>query len=346
MTPTQISPVPPHQAILVLGMHRSGTSALTRVLNLLGAAVGPDLLPPAPDNPTGFWEHRGVNALEDRVLDAMGREWSDATPLAANWLNNRRVRPFLAELEQILRRDFAASPLWTIKDPRLCLLLPAWEPILQRMDCRGSAVLILRNPLEVLASLEKRDKLSRPRIYMMWLRHTLDAELHSRSWPRAIVRYDRLLTDWLGQVKSLEQRLNVTWPVPVDQAAEQIDQFLQPSLRHHSVDDSQFFADSSVPDVVRQTYQAFLGTELGDDAQFRAEMDAIRQRFGAADDLQQVYMSSLQKEARRLAKGAAGVGEQLKQARATLHQADENLARRDADLAQPPANCRSATPNS
>ena len=68
-------------AIIVLGMHRTGTSALTRVLNLLGAELGSDLLAAQPDNETGIWEHRPIMEIHERILGALDSDWHDVRPL-------------------------------------------------------------------------------------------------------------------------------------------------------------------------------------------------------------------------------------------------------------------------
>ena len=89
-------------ALLVLGMHRSGTSALTRVLNLLGVALGDDLMPPGPDNPLGFWEHQGIVSVHEALFAELDRRWDDPRPglteLArhAGWFFAKRFRAWRA----------------------------------------------------------------------------------------------------------------------------------------------------------------------------------------------------------------------------------------------------------
>ncbi|HJP99138.1 MAG TPA: hypothetical protein VJ862_11295, partial [Rhodanobacteraceae bacterium] len=82
----------PHKVILVLGMHRSGTSAVTRCLNLLGAEVGSKLLPPAEDNRSGFWEHAEVVAVHEELLGDLDRVWHDGRALPEGWLLSAAAR--------------------------------------------------------------------------------------------------------------------------------------------------------------------------------------------------------------------------------------------------------------
>src|SRR5580698_6176593 len=94
-------------AVCVLGMHRSGTSALTRLINLLGVYVGEDLIPGSIDNPKGFWEDRAIVAVHEELLDALGSAFDDVLPLPAGWEQSPKVKPFRNELVKIIRRQFS-----------------------------------------------------------------------------------------------------------------------------------------------------------------------------------------------------------------------------------------------
>src|ERR1019366_10375983 len=164
MTETSPSPTPPPpvlaQTVLVLGMHRSGTSALSRVLNLMGMDLGQDLMPPAPDNnETGFWEHRVLQWINQRTFESLGREWDSILPLPDRWWDQPQIEGFRSELRQVIQNEFAKRALWGLKDPRICFMLPLWEPLLREMNFQPQCVLIFRNPIEVARSLEKRDGL-------------------------------------------------------------------------------------------------------------------------------------------------------------------------------------------
>ena len=146
---------PSRLGVIVLGMHRSGTSVVSRLLNLLGLSPGPDadLVPPSDSNPAGHWENASLNLVNQRLLAALGGHASAPPPLAEGW----EAAP---ELER-LRREAAAlagsvlaAEQWAWKDPRTCLTLPFW---LRVLDVPVAAVLVRRHPLEVARSLEARD---------------------------------------------------------------------------------------------------------------------------------------------------------------------------------------------
>lgn len=118
------------QALLVLGMHRSGTSALTRVLSLLGADLPSRLLESRPDCVRGYWESADITGIHDRVLACAGLGWDGVLPIPVSWWHSDAAHGFEREILDVLRRDFSASSLFIIKDPRICRLLPLWTALL------------------------------------------------------------------------------------------------------------------------------------------------------------------------------------------------------------------------
>ncbi|MHB1620145.1 MAG: methyltransferase domain-containing protein [Sulfuricella sp.] len=232
----EFTPPPPKRrnALIVLGMHRSGTSALTGVLSMLGADPGP-LLMPGQDgvNPKGFWEHTEIVALHEGLLAALDSSWQDERPLPDNWWQLPLVSPFRAALKEILQRDFSQSPVWILKDPRLCRLLPLWLEILRDLGATPQFVISLRNPFEVARSLDRRDRLPEARSCLLWLEHLLETERWTRGHPRVVVTYDQLLADWGATSRLIAEGLSLPFQTDDPVAAARIENFLEPSLRHH-----------------------------------------------------------------------------------------------------------------
>lgn len=220
--------------IVVLGMHRSGTSALTGVLSLLGIDPGDSLLPAMENvNPKGFWEHEEIVSIHDQLLAAFSSSWDDESPLPNQWWHTSLVADFRNRIVNILRRDFSNRPTWLIKDPRMCRLLPLWQDVFRELACPPLFILALRNPVEVAHSLRKRNDLVEVESCLLWLTYMLEAEFQTRGQPRAFVNYERLLFDWRGTVADIGQTFCLSWPVAVEDAATNVEKFLDPSLRHH-----------------------------------------------------------------------------------------------------------------
>lgn len=221
--------------IVVLGMHRSGTSALTGVLGLLGVELGGALNPADPAvNPKGFWEHADIVAIHDRLLESLGSYWDDERPLRAGWWEKEDIRPFRDEIRNVLRRDLMGAAIWGLKDPRICRLLPLWIALFQELACQPLFILALRDPAEVARSLNKRDGFTEPQSCLLWLAHMLEAELLTRGQPRVVVPYEGLLADWRGTTDRISQALNLRWPLASEATALRVSSFLDPSLRHHT----------------------------------------------------------------------------------------------------------------
>ncbi len=217
--------------VLVLGMHRSGTSSFARVLNLLGLPLGEPLLPPSDNNnEVGFWELAGLVAINEQILDMVETPWDSHEPLPEGWLDALPLA-LTDSAVALVERNFSASAAFVLKDPRVCRLWRFWLRVFERIGVHSVAVHVLRAPAEVAASLARRDGLSIERSAAAWIRYVLDAEtMPSR---RMLVTYDALLSDahnTIDRMRTMLARHGVKTPRPPWEA---IDAFLQATLRHH-----------------------------------------------------------------------------------------------------------------
>jgi hypothetical protein len=242
------------KSILILGMHRSGTSALTRVVNLLGAEVGADLLPAAADNPSGFWEHRGIVSIHDQLLRSFGRSWHDLRAMPQGWLESAAADMAREQLTALLTTEFADTALWAVKDPRLCRLLPLWHRVLAELHVEAHAVLVLRHPDEVSASLLARDGIAVEYTRLSWLQHMAEAELGSRGFSRSVISYDNLLLDWSSCMKRLSEDMLMEWPVPTELASAEVSKFLNAGARNHDARS----ASGRLPQTIELVYKVLL----------------------------------------------------------------------------------------
>src|SRR5580658_3837779 len=168
-------------AIVVLGMHRSGTSALTGVLHHLGVELSEHLMPASRDNPRGYWEHSDVVSVQERLMAALGWAWDDIRSMPAGFEHGEAAQAACSELAAILHRDFSSAPLWGLKDPRLCRLMPLWTALLADEQVEPRYLLTVRHPLDVAASLHARDGIGVARAWLLWLGHMLDSERATRG---------------------------------------------------------------------------------------------------------------------------------------------------------------------
>lgn len=300
------------RALLVAGMHRSGTSALTRTLSLVGGALASKLAGGvAGDNDLGFWESVDVVALHDRALASAGSAWDDVSRFPEAWFESDVGRAFGDELLALLQREFAEAPLFAIKDPRLCRLVPLWLPVLPRLGVRGQFVLPLRSPAEVAASLKARNDFPLSKGYLVWLRNVLDAERATRGQERVFVTYEGLLKDWRGVVQGIGEALEIHWPRLSRTAEAEIEDFLSPELRRQRADWCEVRQRAEVPGWVVRTQDALLRLAEGDGSA-EAELDTVRDELDRADD---TYGRAL-----------AGMGFRVDAAEARLKTVEQSLA--------------------
>ncbi len=190
--------------IIVLGMHRSGTSAVTRILNMMGAYVGPEHLigAPAPDNKKGFWERSDVRELNDRILSTLEGAWDVPPARDVGSLSEADKQVFTDEAGKIIFQLDTRRP-WVLKDPRLNLLLDIWRPLLEI----PVFVLVHRSPVEVAHSLNRRNQL--PLLYgvAMWEKYMVTALQSIRNESCIQASYHEMLDNPVDFTEKLYHRL-------------------------------------------------------------------------------------------------------------------------------------------
>ena len=230
-------------AILVTGMHRSGTSALARTLSLLGATLPKDIIPPNEGNPDGHWEPQGMVDLNDRMLADAGSEVYGIPEIEPDWFHSSRVVAFLDEAVALIGTSFDGESLIVLKDPRTALMLPVWEAALDRSGYRTVHVLPLRHPEDVAESLRRRhlksipyDGWTTPRGETVWLRYTLAGVRGSRGRARCFVNYDDFIRDWRSILARVAAEADIEWPRSGADADRAVEAFLRqdpPPKRSH-----------------------------------------------------------------------------------------------------------------
>ncbi|GHD53637.1 hypothetical protein GCM10017083_30220 [Thalassobaculum fulvum] len=329
-------------AVLVLGMHRSGTSALTRVLNVLGVELGDDLLPPAAgNNETGFWEHQGIVDLHGDLLDGLGSSWDDPRALPAGWADSEAAGRFREAAATRLRGDFEGQPLWGIKDPRMCRFVPLWRTLSDDLGATPAWVVMLRHPMEIVRSLHQRDGMSSGRAYLLWLRHALEAERATRGQPRAFVDYTGLMSDWRATMRRLADQLGLPLKLDDATAQEAIDGFLKPQLRHFAFHEEVLGEDERLARWVGAVHGALARLAAGPDPEAEAALDAVAAELDLAgwyyDD---VVADSIPRE-KRLAEEIDDLHHRLHERQiwaaeqeTRVAERENRIAERDARIAQ------------
>ncbi len=264
-------------------MHRSGTSALTRVLSLLGCDLPKSIMAPTNANAAGYWESTAVYHLNDRLLASAGTSWSDWLEFNPRWLESPKARQFRDEAAKIIEEEFGVSRQFILKDPRICRLVPFWTDVFAELDIDVVAILPIRNPLEVASSLQLRDAMDPLFAQLLWLRHVLDAEFSSRGMRRFFATYDDLLENWAKIADRSQSALEMSWPRFSLQTADEIEEFIGKDLRHHRETAEKIIDNPTVSPWLRQAFEIFWEWgRNGERVEDIPRLDKIRGEFNAA----------------------------------------------------------------
>jgi hypothetical protein len=221
-------------AYLVLGMHRSGTSAVTQLLGLAGAELPAHVMPGDEHNTKGYFEPWRIALFNDERLRAAGGAWDDVFSFPFRPLPEADELAWRSRAEALFAEEYAQVGTALLKDPRVTVLLPLWRPVFEAAGLTLRCVIPVRHPLAVAGSLARRDGFRPEKSALLWAAYMLAAEAYTRDLPRVFVDYDALLSDWRGEVTRIEAAHGSTLPNLTPEAAEAIDSFLSPELRHNA----------------------------------------------------------------------------------------------------------------
>lgn len=252
--------------IAVLGMHRSGTSVATRGLQALGAYLGDDLLAGDASNPTGYWENRAILGLNERLLEAQGLHW-DAACVQPKRVVDQDV--FHEEGCNLLRTRFGDGPLLGVKDPRMSRLLWFWQPVFRALGLETSYLMVVRDPQEVLGSLQARSPISASQAYFLWMLHYLEALEDRDESALTVVNYADLVAAPAATLQRVLARLALPRSAAIDDAIESFATFVDDKLwRQRSV--GTCLESDAVAEAAAELYRALRLV-----AQDQARLDSV-----------------------------------------------------------------------
>jgi hypothetical protein len=215
--------------VAVTGMHRSGTSLVSRILNLIGVSLGPEerLMPAHKDNPRGYWENLDAVAINDEVLAMFGGTWDRPPRLPAGW-------EFLADLDPLRARagavvsgiGSASAHVTGWKDPRTSLLMPFWQTVAPVW----ANIVVVRHPFQVAGSLLTRDGMEPESAATLWTRYVVRAWLAHRN--RVLINYDLAVANPVLVAEHLADFLELD--APSSEIGAELEEFADPALQHHT----------------------------------------------------------------------------------------------------------------
>ena len=222
---------------VVLGMHRSGTSAITRGLTALGVELGDELMRPAAgNNDKGFFEDVHLAAFNDSLLEKARRTWDSLTNIPDAFLTGPDFIDERLEAATLLRAKMDAHERFAFKDPRTTVLLPFWRCVFDDINVEDRYVIAVRNPIESAASLRARDGFPMRKGVFLWIKHLRQAVALTADRQRVFISYDRMLNNPEDELTRIAATLGLDAPdASTDAVREYCDSFLDRALRRHYV---------------------------------------------------------------------------------------------------------------
>ena len=287
-------------AFVVLGMHRTGTSAMTRMLSLLGAHLPKQLMGANEWNPSGHWEPQTVADLNDEILQTLDSAWDDVFAFRPRTYLSNFDRFYLGRALECLHQGFDGSELIVLKDPRISVLATFWDRVLREAGYGVHYVIMVRNPIEVAESLRARDQFPLEKSLLLWSSYMVALERDTRGRPRTFVSYDQLMGDWRAARRRIEQDRGVPLARDTAAAANEIDRFLERGLQHHLARVDELSTRPEIPEHVKTLYSIFAAACEG------AEIDVepigkIETELGGVERLVGPILADLRSQEKSLA---------------------------------------------
>jgi len=279
--------------LLILGMHRSGTSALTRIINLMGYELPKYVTGSSEGNKTGHWESALISKINEEIFQKLGLVWFSWTPIKLELLDTKCKLQFIDDFADKIQAEFPKASDFVLKDPRLCRTAPIFLKAIENLGISPKIIIPIRNPLEVADSLATRDNISKEQSALIWLRYILDAELASRKHPRVFTFFDELLESPEKTVDHIIETLNIRPPLKFKAAKKDIDRFINRRLQNHNYYRDDLVLDSAMRGWVNRSFSALV--KLRDDPNHSpalSQLDNIRHEFNETAPLFETILNT------------------------------------------------------
>ncbi|MBU3014064.1 hypothetical protein KO488_04795 [Poseidonibacter lekithochrous] len=216
-------------AYFILGMHRSGASSLSGVLNIMGLDFGSNLMQGDKNNPKGYYENNFIYELNENILKENKSSWDDYN-FNINEISIEKKEIYINNITKLLDNEFKYSENFVIKDPKICLLFPLWEEACSKQDINIKVILARKNPIEVAQSLKTKNNFSQEKSLLLWSKYFLNAEYLSRKYNRITIFFDDLIKKQDATIKELLSFTNFDIE---DTTKKEIVQFLDKNIKHN-----------------------------------------------------------------------------------------------------------------
>lgn len=323
---------PPRPIVVVLGMHRSGTSLLSNVLHSLGVDMADTSDHVSPKNAGGFWERPHLVAIQDEILAAIGRpiaKPSHVLPFPPAWWRSKEVQAIKPKLLAYVREQLSSPMPWGFKDPRTCRLLPLWWEVFRELNLEPIYIHALRTPAEAAHSMSRKSsarRLSLATSELMWLSYNYDIARHvTLKRQPLVVDYDEWFEDAPAVTMRLADRLNIGGELSADELVEYARSTVRSEYRHHVAGKEGLECDVPLAEML---YRALTEAPLNDvteQPQLRTQLRLVEMFFKSVRPIMEDFDCAIEAQA-RLGEDSAQLAERLANAEQSLQEERENFA--------------------
>jgi len=231
----KMEPDKERKCIMVLGMHRSGTSMVSGLLHVTGINLGKNLLLGDLANEKGYFENEKILNLNELILKEIESSWDDIRPLPADLETRPEIIIISAELKKIIEEEYFSSVVFGIKDPRLALFLPIYLKIFKDLKIIPYFILVERKTIEIAESLTKRDGFTYEKTVALTEKYRNIIKKHTKSVEhKIIVQYDDVLNEPYNFIKNIEKIFDIKLLSNNDDK-NRIEGFASHGLKHHTI---------------------------------------------------------------------------------------------------------------
>ena len=252
-------------AVIVLGMHRSGTSAISGELSKLGCFMGRKLFKAQSGvNEKGFFENSEIVKINEYVFDTLRSSWDD--PLfhitTGQTSLNQGLEKYKDRAVQLIKSEYKSQPFWGMKDPRTSILIDFWQSVFNCLDMHPKYIVMVRHPAEVYMSLRKRDSFSVDKALILWVCYTLYSLKYYNESDYAIVTFETLMDPKSQVVANTLDKLFPGNTIDKPETAS----FITASLKNNEGDfDLLTDGDVRLVEITRQLYTCVTGGNVNPD---------------------------------------------------------------------------------
>ncbi|MDR3478127.1 MAG: hypothetical protein P4M14_08880 [Gammaproteobacteria bacterium] len=280
------APASPKHIYVVLGMARSGTSAITKGLEALGIDLGNHLMPAESQfNPKGVYEDIDVAYKINRaVAYSLGYTWESLHLMNHLCQNNPKLDKLAVEAQTVLEQRFANKTHWAFKDPRTCKILSFWQSVFKKQNLAEHYVIAVRHPLASAYSWHNLNEVDVEAALLSWLSHTLSAIDGTENKNRVIVSYDLMLQAPRHELQRIKTSLDIQIPADAAKLDAYANNFLDKKLKHHEyLNETKSHPVLAIAPICLNVYELLMKLardEMAPDSEsFRAAWNDIKKEF-------------------------------------------------------------------